>query len=59
MNTIKRMQHLFVFVHLINQTKFFVHVHLFIKRMNVNEFLVEGFMNGLLSIWFVYNPKCI
>ncbi|MFS7931065.1 hypothetical protein Hanom_Chr04g00351711 [Helianthus anomalus] len=43
MNTIERTRHLFVFMHLINRTKFLVHVRSFIKRANVNVFPVERF----------------
>ncbi|MFS7963456.1 hypothetical protein Hanom_Chr08g00738281 [Helianthus anomalus] len=55
-NAIERTRHLFVFVHLTNRTKFFVHVCLLIKRTNVNELLAERFTNCSLNVQFVYNP---
>ncbi|MFS7964768.1 hypothetical protein Hanom_Chr08g00754231 [Helianthus anomalus] len=51
------MRHLFVFVHLTNQTEFLVHVRPLIKRTNVNELPVEQFKNCSLNIRFIYSPR--
>ncbi|MFS7954484.1 hypothetical protein Hanom_Chr07g00631041 [Helianthus anomalus] len=51
-NTTERTRPLFIFVHLANRTKFFVHVRSFIKRTNVTEL-----PNCSLNIKFVYSPN--
>ncbi|MFS7915373.1 hypothetical protein Hanom_Chr02g00164551 [Helianthus anomalus] len=55
-NAIERTILMFMFVHLTNRTKFFVHVRSFIKQTNVNRLSVEMFTNRSLNIQFVYNP---
>ncbi|MFS7938946.1 hypothetical protein Hanom_Chr05g00445781 [Helianthus anomalus] len=55
MNTIERTRHLFMSVHLTNRTKFLIHVHLFIKRTNINELLTVQFMNCSSNVRFIYN----
>ncbi|MFS8000128.1 hypothetical protein Hanom_Chr12g01174721 [Helianthus anomalus] len=49
-NTIERMIHLFMFVHLTNRMEFLVYVCVFIKRTNINELTAEHFTNGSLNV---------
>ncbi|MFS8015965.1 hypothetical protein Hanom_Chr15g01362891 [Helianthus anomalus] len=49
-NAVERTRHLFMFVHLVNQTEYLLHVCSLTKRTNINELPAERFTNFSLNV---------
>ncbi|MFS7958987.1 hypothetical protein Hanom_Chr08g00685371 [Helianthus anomalus] len=55
-NINERTQGVFMFIHLIKRTNFFVRVRSFIKYMNTNELPAEQVHEQFLNVRFIYRP---